>query len=370
MKQEANDPKFSEDDLLPLSAPADLVFCERRAALHHLEGIWTDNVFTVEGTFMHQRVHSEEPLESRGDLRIARGLRLRSLRLGLSGIADVVEFHRVGGHEPLGTGDQNASGIPLLDKEGARGWLTRAPDSAPTTPTPFSAEERSRSQREEFRADPHSQAESPATLPSESLDSRHSRESGNPFCSGGVDSCLRGGDEHSTLISGARPQTDDNLRMPSPGARQGSALPPGVPLPGARGLWQPFPVEYKRGRLRREEGYEVQLCAQALCLEEMLTVAVPVGAVFYGQPRKRLEVVFGEELRRETGTAAARLHELIRARNTPPARYEKKCESCSLLTLCMPKTTGGRKSVDRYLAGMLEHEGLPPPADGWAPGDS
>jgi CRISPR-associated exonuclease Cas4 len=137
---------------------------------------------------------------------------------------------------------------------------------------------------------------------------------------------------------------------------ESGALPPGVALPGTRGLWQAFPVEYKRGRLRREEGYEVQLCAQALCLEEMLGAAVPLGAVFYGQPRKRLEVLFGGELRRETETAAVRLHELIRDGKTPPARYEKKCESCSLLSLCMPKTTGGRKSVDRYLAGMLEYD--------------
>jgi CRISPR-associated exonuclease Cas4 len=127
----------------------------------------------------------------------------------------------------------------------------------------------------------------------------------------------------------------------------------GVSLPGVRGLWQPFPVEYKRGRLRREEGYEVQLCAQALCLEEMLTVAVPAGAVFYGQPRKRLEVAFGEDLRRETETAAARLHELIRAGETPPACYEKKCESCSLLTLCMPKTVGKAGAVGKYLLDAL-----------------
>jgi CRISPR-associated exonuclease Cas4 len=242
VSREPSEPKFSEDDLLPISALADVVFCERRAALHHLEAIWEDNVFTVEGTFMHQRVHSEEPLESRGDLRIARGLRLRSLRLGLSGVADVVEFHRLAEAETAAGGE-----------------------------------------------------------------------------SGGLSA--------------------------------------GVALPGTRGSWQPFPVEYKRGRLRREEGYEVQLCAQALCLEEMLGVAVPVGAVLYGQPRKRLEVVFGEELRRQTETAAARLHELVRNGKTPPARYEKKCESCSLLALCMPKTTGGRKSVDRYVAGILESGG-------------
>jgi CRISPR-associated exonuclease Cas4 len=102
----------------------------------------------------------------------------------------------------------------------------------------------------------------------------------------------------------------------------------------------------------------------------MLGVAVPSGALYYGQPHQRHEVALTAELREQTEKLAARLHDLTRIGRTPLATYEKKCESCSLLTLCMPKTTGGRKSVDRYLAGMLEHEGLPPPADGWAPGDS
>ena len=87
---------YSEDDLLQLSALQHLVFCERQCALIHIEGEWADDARTVEGAHLHERVHeSGGRTESRGDLRIARGLALRSLRLGLSGMADVVEFHRV-----------------------------------------------------------------------------------------------------------------------------------------------------------------------------------------------------------------------------------------------------------------------------------
>ena len=86
---------YSEDDLLPISALQHLAFCERQWALIHLEGVWAENQLTAEGRVMHDRAH-EPGTESRGDIRISRGLRLRSLRLGLSGIADVVEFHRCG----------------------------------------------------------------------------------------------------------------------------------------------------------------------------------------------------------------------------------------------------------------------------------
>lgn len=215
---------FSEDDLLPLSAVADLVFCERRAALHHIERIWEDNVFTVEGTHLHDR--SDEPMtEVRGDIRVARALRLRSLRLGLSGKADVVEFC-------------------LLDSAGT-----------------------------------------------------------------------------------------DN----------------GMSLKDVDGLWRPVPVEYKRGRLRQEEAYEVQLCAQALCLEEMLNVEVPAGAIYYGQTRRRQELAFTQNLRAETEAAIARLHELLTSGVTPKSEPGPKCERCSLLNVCLPKATGGQRSVDKYL---------------------
>ena len=216
---------YDEDDLLPVSALQHLLFCERRAALIYLEGLWDENPFTVEGRHLHEQAH-QGGVESRGDLRMARGLRLRSLRLGLSGMADVVEFHRL-------------------------------PEDARVN---------------------------------------------------------------------------------------------GVPLEGVAGHWLPLPVEYKRGRLRHERGYEVQLCAQALCLEEMLNIEIPSGAIFYGKTRRRLEIDFDERLRRDTEAAAARLHELLGSKITPKPSRGPKCESCSLVDICLPAATGRRQNVRGYLA--------------------
>ncbi|MBW1714180.1 MAG: CRISPR-associated protein Cas4, partial [Deltaproteobacteria bacterium] len=110
-----------------------------------------------------------------------------------------------------------------------------------------------------------------------------------------------------------------------------------------------FPVEYKRGRPKSGPWDEVQLCAQALCLEEMLRAAVPWGALFYGQTRRRVDVSFDQALRRETERLAARLHQLTRAGQTPQARYEKKCRSCSIFSLCLPQATAPGRSARQYL---------------------
>jgi len=197
---------YAIDDLLPLSALQHIVFCERQCAMIYTEQAWAENRLTVEGKIMHERVH-DESRESRGDVRIDYGVSLRSLRLGLIGKADVVEFHR-------------------------------HPD----------------------------------------------------------------------------------------------------------GSWLPFPVEYKRGKPKADDCDKVQLCAQAICLEEMLSVAIPEGALFYGQTRHRLDVVFDE---------AQRAHDLIASGTTPPPLYEKWCESCSLLSECLPKTIQKRRSVKSYLTRIL-----------------
>jgi CRISPR-associated exonuclease Cas4 len=99
--------------------------------------------------------------------------------------------------------------------------------------------------------------------------------------------------------------------------------------------------------------FQIQLCAQALCLEEMLGVAVPEGAIYYGKPRRRLVVAFDESLRAATCEMVRRLHELVNSGKTPLARYEKKCDNCSLLSVCMPKVTGSRRSVKGYMATAL-----------------
>ncbi len=93
----------------------------------------------------------------------------------------------------------------------------------------------------------------------------------------------------------------------------------GVQLDNVRGRWKPFPVEYKRGRPKRDRCDEIQLCAQAICLEEMLSVDIPEGALFYGATHHRFDVVFDTVLRGETEHAVSRLHHLIRSRVTPPA---------------------------------------------------
>jgi len=225
---------FSEDDLVPLSALADLLFCERRAALHQIECLWEDNLYTLEGEHLHEKVH-DAGHETRPGVRVARGVLLRSLRLGLSGKSDVIEFAPV-------------------------------------------------------------------------------------------------------AMNGAQ-------------------------LPGLKGLWQPFPVEYKRGKLpRHEEQYwHVQLCAQAICLEEMLSVQVPAGALFFGASCRRVDVEFSAALRAATESAAARLHALISSRQTPRAIREPKCERCSLVNLCMPGAMSQR-SAHAYLDDALRAAAPPSPS--------
>lgn len=126
--------------------------------------------------------------------------------------------------------------------------------------------------------------------------------------------------------------------------------------PAGSSFWQPFPVEYKRGKPKKNDSDLVQLCAQAICLEEMLACAVPEGAIYYGKPRRRMAVLFDDALRKITIDTARQLHELLGSGRTPQARYEKKCDSCSLLSLCMPKVTGTRRSVQGYMAKALDQE--------------
>ncbi len=216
---------FSEDELLPVSALQHLEFCPRQWALMYLENVWEENELTMRGHIMHETA-DRPSREWQGEVLITRSLRLRSLRLGLTGVADVVEFHPV-------------------DSEGG--------------------------------------------------------------------SCK------------------------------------GTALPGLGGLWRPYPVEYKHGRPKLGLCDEVQLCAQALCLEEMLSVTVADGAFFYGKPRRRYQVAFDEILREKTETLAAKLHSMTKDRATPNAKYSRKCRSCSIYDWCQPKSVGRKKSAFRYL---------------------
>jgi len=115
------------------------------------------------------------------------------------------------------------------------------------------------------------------------------------------------------------------------------------------GGWVPFPVEYKRGKPKPDDCDKVQLCAQALCLEEMLNTKITCGAIFYGKTRHRLDVVFDDILRQETIEIAKQLHAFIESGKTPAPVYSDRCDSCSFVDECLPKTIGLKISVKEYL---------------------
>lgn len=107
-----------------------------------------------------------------------------------------------------------------------------------------------------------------------------------------------------------------------------------------------LPIEYKRGKPKSHRADEVQLCAQALCIEEMLGVNISEGFFFYGENRRRTSVVFDSGLRQLTSDLSARLHEMISMKILPPAEYEKrKCSGCSLIDECQPRN---RKSAAQW----------------------
>ena len=114
---------------------------------------------------------------------------------------------------------------------------------------------------------------------------------------------------------------------------------------------RPFPVEYKRGSKNTFRHGELQLCGQALCLEEMLGVPVPVGALYFGASKRRREVVFTPELREETISAAQGILAMLASGRTPPSEFGAKCAECSLKDLCMPELPGPG-NLHAYLEGM------------------
>lgn len=118
---------------------------------------------------------------------------------------------------------------------------------------------------------------------------------------------------------------------------------------------QPYPVEYKRGRPKAHRADEVQLCAQALCLEAMLAVPVPEGALYYGKTRRRKVVPIDAALRQLTQEIIAATRSMLRSGRTPSAHYDpKRCDHCSLFDLCLPRTLGRQRSVQGWLARQLQ----------------
>lgn len=124
--------------------------------------------------------------------------------------------------------------------------------------------------------------------------------------------------------------------------------PGGVSLRERDGLWKPFPVEYKRGKPKEHSADELQLCAQAMCLEEMLCCDIPQGALFYGEPRRRTAVDFTPELRKDVRDCLTEMHQLYERGYTPKVKPGSMCRACSLKDLCLPSLTR-RRSVAEYL---------------------
>jgi CRISPR-associated exonuclease Cas4 len=112
--------------------------------------------------------------------------------------------------------------------------------------------------------------------------------------------------------------------------------PEGVKLPGREGLYLPAPVEYKRGKPKREPSDEAQLCAQAVCLEEMLSVTIPLGYLYYGETRHRTQVELTVELRELVQSMTREMQAYFQRGYTPRVKPFKGCQSCSLADVCLP----------------------------------
>lgn len=117
------------------------------------------------------------------------------------------------------------------------------------------------------------------------------------------------------------------------------------------------PVEYKRGKPKTHRADEVQLCAQAVCLEEIFGVSVPEGALYYGERRRRTIVAFDSDLRALTQRIASETRALLKAGVTPlPAYQARKCGACSLIDQCQPKAVEKAPAIARWIENRLRAE--------------
>ncbi|MEI7982959.1 MAG: CRISPR-associated protein Cas4 [Bacteroidota bacterium] len=220
---------YPEDGLLMLSGIQHIAFCERQYALAYIEMQWAENVLTIEGRHLHEKVDDPRESDKRANTITLRSVYLASYTMGLYGRADVVELVKA-----IGEVDENS--IVIKDKPGK---------------------------------------------------------------------------------------------------------------------WIVVPVEYKRGKPKPDERDEVQLCAQAICLEEMHGICIGKGFLYYGETRHRYEVEFTDNLRILVKNYAKRMHELFEKGLSPPPVYKPHCKSCSLLDICLPKSLEGFQSVEEYLGTIV-----------------
>lgn len=129
----------------------------------------------------------------------------------------------------------------------------------------------------------------------------------------------------------------------------------GVSLQGRQGLYRAIPIEYKRGKPKEHDADRLQLCAQAMCLEEMLVCKISQGYLFYGETRRRTEVLFDTELRQKVTTMFCQMHEYAARGYTPKVKPRKGCSSCSLNNICLPKLNKN-KSARGYINSRLRED--------------
>ena len=126
----------------------------------------------------------------------------------------------------------------------------------------------------------------------------------------------------------------------------------GIAISGREGLWLPYPVEYKRGEPKDIDADRLQLCGQAMCLEEMLCFEVKEGALYYSQIRRREKVYFTDEMRNKVRDCLLEMHKLFKSNHTPKVKPTKSCNACSLKDLCMPRLMAYGSASD-YLTSAL-----------------
>ncbi|MGH4118788.1 CRISPR-associated protein Cas4 [Clostridium sp.] len=130
----------------------------------------------------------------------------------------------------------------------------------------------------------------------------------------------------------------------------------GVNIFGREGTYKPVPVEYKRGKPKEDESDLLQLCAQAMCLEEMLLCKIPEAFLFYWETKRRLKVILDNELREHVRIITKEMHELYAKRYTPKVKLSKSCKACSLTEVCMPKLCKNLSACDYIKKNLLEVE--------------
>ena len=122
-----------------------------------------------------------------------------------------------------------------------------------------------------------------------------------------------------------------------------------LPSFGLKGAWLAYPVEFKHGQPKQDDCDRVQLCAQVICLEEMLSITIQEASIFYQKIRRREDVFIDEILRQKTIISARKLHELIKSGRTPPPVRDARCRACSLKSVCLPKKMNRLNKYDQIL---------------------